>query len=63
MKSYMQKTLMMDEYIENEARIMHIYCMLSMSDPDMPDTDEPVDAREALVGPLRDKYLEVISSE
>jgi hypothetical protein len=39
---------------------MHIYRMLSMSDSDMPDTDEPVDAREALAGPLKDKYLEAI---
>ena len=59
----MQKTLVKDEYIEHEARIMHIYRMLSMSDPDMPDTDEPVDAREALAGPLKDKYLEAIRSE
>ena len=42
---------------------MQIYRMLSMSDPDLPDTDEPVDAREALAGPLKDKYLEAISSE
>ncbi len=60
----MQKTLTIDEYVEHEARIMYIYRMLSMSDPDMPDTDEPVDAREALVvGPLKDKYLETIRSE
>ena len=38
---------------------MHIYRMLSMSDPDMPDTDEPV----ALAGPLKDKFLEAIRSE
>ena len=56
----MQKALTMDEYIEHEARIMYIYRMQSMSDPDMPDTDEPVDAREALAGPLKDKYLETI---
>ena len=42
---------------------MYTYRMLSMSDPDMPDTDEPVDAREALAGPLKDKYLEAIRSE
>ena len=59
----MQKTLTIDEYIEHEARIMFTYRMLSMSDPDMPDTDEPVDAREALVGPSKDKYLEAIRSE
>ena len=52
-----------DEYIEHEARIMYTYRMLSMSDLDMPDTDEPVDARQALVGPLKDKYLEAIRSE
>ncbi len=59
----MQKTLTIDEHIEHEARIMYTYRMLSMSDPDMPDTDEPVDAREALAGPLKDKYLEAIRSE
>ena len=38
---------------------MYTYRMLSMSDPDMPNTDEPVDFREALAGPLKkDKYLE-----
>jgi hypothetical protein len=63
MDEAMQKTLTIDEYIEHEARIMYTYRMLSMSDPDMPDTDEPVDARQALVGPLKDKYLEAIRSE
>ena len=43
---------------------MYTYRMLSMSDPDMPDTDEPVDSREALAGPLKkDKYLEAFRSE
>ncbi len=59
----MQKTSTTDEYIEHEARIiMYIYRMLSVSDPDMPDTDKPVDAREALAGPLKDKYLEAVRS-
>ena len=54
---------MTDEYMEHEARIMRIYRMLSILYPDMPDTDEAVDAREVLAGPQKDKYLEAISSE
>ena len=63
MDEVMQKTMTTDEYIEHEARIMYTYRILSMSDPYMPDTDELVDAREALAGPLKDKYQEAIRSE
>ena len=59
----MERVMVTDEYIKQEARIINIYRMLSMMDPDMPDTDESVDTREALIGPYKEQFLEAILSE
>jgi hypothetical protein len=60
----MQRVIVADEYIEQEERIVNIYRILSMMDPDMPDTDDSVDIREALAGPHnKEQFTEAIKFE